>query len=83
MGIGNLYDDDNGLGETREVQLAADLIHPSGGKGGDGGTLWTKTKEGSFTLESSRIQERFFFSLLPLCRHHNPHHHTAHFMTIS
>lgn len=80
MGIGNLYDDGNVLGETREVQLAADLIHPRGG-----GTLWTKTKEGSFTLESSRIQERdFFFSpLLPLCHHHNPHHHTAHFMTIS
>lgn len=34
MGIGNLYDDGNVLGETREVQLAADLIHPSGGKGG-------------------------------------------------
>lgn len=57
MGIGNLYDDGNVLGETREVQLAADLIHPRGGKGG----------EGSFTLESSRIQERVFFSpLLPL-----------------
>lgn len=55
MGIGNLYDDGNVLGETREVQLAADLIHPRGG------TLWTKTKEGSFTLESSRIQERDFF----------------------
>lgn len=34
MGIGNLYDDGNVLGETREVQLAADLIHPSGCKGG-------------------------------------------------
>lgn len=34
MGIGNLYDDGNVLGETREVQLAADLIHPRGGKGG-------------------------------------------------
>lgn len=56
MGIGNLYDDGNVLGETREVQLAADLIHPRGV-----GTLWTKTKEGSFTLESSRIQERDFF----------------------
>lgn len=31
MGIGNLYDDGNVLGETREVQLAADLIHPRGG----------------------------------------------------
>lgn len=36
MGIGNLYDDGNVLGETREVQLAADLIHPRGGKGGGG-----------------------------------------------
>lgn len=63
MGIGNLYDDGNVLGETREVQLAADLIHPRGGKGG--GTLWTKTKEGSFTLESSRIQERDFFFFFP------------------
>lgn len=65
MGIGNLYDDGNVLGETREVQLAADLIHPRGGKGG--GTLWTKTKEGSFTLESSRIQERDFFFFPPCC----------------
>lgn len=63
MGIGNLYDDGNVLGETREVQLAADLIHPSGG---GGATLWTKTKEGSFTLESSRIQERDFF-FFPCC----------------
>lgn len=62
MGIGNLYDDGNVVGETREVQLAADLIHPRGGKGG---TLWTKTKEGSFTLESSRIQERDFFFFPP------------------
>lgn len=82
MGIGNLYDDGNVLGETREVQLAADLIHPSGGGGARCGRRQRKGHS-LLNLREYRRKIFFFFPLLPLCHHHNPHHHTAHFMTIS
>lgn len=60
MGIGNLYDDGNVLGETREVQLAADLIHPRGGKGG-GARCGRRQRKGHSLLNLREYRREIFF----------------------
>lgn len=61
MGIGNLYDDGNVLGETREVQLAADLIHPRGGKGGGGARCGRRQRKGHSLLNLREYRREIFF----------------------
>lgn len=63
MGIGNLYDDGNVLGETREVQLAADLIHPRGGKGG--ARCGRRQRKGHSLLNLREYRREIFFFFPP------------------